>query len=185
MKKFLLLAALLASAASAVAVGIVLPSGQTAEFTLPDKWTAAAVPGGAGAEIGKTVRYVPPGGANASVFLSFLPTSEELMSEATALKDMHETGCQRYVDGSVEGRITSREIRVDSGRGYYSSFTDKAMVNRPPQKEEYKTVTFATIYLGNSVLATVSILTDDLNGAEHAAGMRLMESLKVRKNGKK
>ena len=181
MKPLLLTAALFASAVSALALSVNLPSGLSVEFTLPDKWTAAVLPAGVGAEMGKTVRYVPPGGANASVFLSFLPASDELMTDAAALKDIHETGCQRYVDGSVEGRITAREIRVETGRGYHSSFTDKAMVNQPSQKDEYKTVTFATIYLGNGVLATVSILTDDLNGAEHAAGMRLMESLKVRK----
>lgn len=181
MKKILLLAAALASAASAFDASVDLPSGQKAEFSLPDKWTSAPVPGGGGAEMGRTVRYVPPGDANASVFLSFLPASDELMTDKTALKDLHEMGCQRYVDGSVEGRIATREVRVESGRGYASSFTDKTMVNQPARQDEYKTVTVGTIYLGNGVLATVSILTDDLNGSEHAAGVRLMESLKVRK----
>src|SRR4051812_10532556 len=104
--------ALVASAVSSFAASVNLPSGQTAEFSLPDKWTTAPMPGAGGAEMGTTVRYVPPGGANASVFLSFVPASDELMTDKTALKDMHEMGCQRYVDGSVEGRITTHDIRV-------------------------------------------------------------------------
>ena len=182
MKKLLLLAALFVAVVSAHAVSLILPSGQTVEFTLPERWTIGAVPPlppGTPAP-GKTVSYVPTNKANSAVVLTFITAKDDSLAEAEALKTMHESANDHYVAGSVEGQLVSNELKLAAGRGYFSPFTDNALVDQPVQKGSFKTITVATIYLGNRVIVTASVFSDDQAGPEHRQGMKLLESLHLR-----
>ena len=182
MKKLLLLAALLVAGAAAHAVSLILPSGQTVEFTLSEQWTIGIVPPpppGIPA-VGKTVAYIPASKANVMLLLTFIAAKDDSLGEAEALRTLHETTNDRYVAGSVEGQLVSNALKLAAGHGYYSSFTDSSLVDQPVQKGNFKSVTVATIYLGNRVIVSASLFNDDQAGPEHKQGMRLLESLHLR-----
>jgi hypothetical protein len=58
-------------------------------------------------------------------------------------------------------------------------FTDAALVGKPPEKENYKTVTAVFLYLGQRVLVIASLFCDEPQGGEYAEAMEMLRSLRV------
>ncbi|MGI0117240.1 hypothetical protein [Zooshikella sp. RANM57] len=84
----------------------------------------------------------------------------------------------QYVSGSVEGKITIHKIQGDSMRGVYSSFTDKKWVGKQPPPGEFKQVTSCVITVGKSILATVTYLSNDLEGEVFNEGLTILKNLR-------
>ena len=182
MKKFLLFFVLLATAS---AEKVDLGAGQAVLLTVPDTWTAAtlpAVPPGMAAG-GIPHRYVTKNGSNDSVLLSLVSVPDDRLTDPATLKEMIEEASQQFVAGSVEGKVMLKELKIGGVAGFSVTFTDVNLVGKSTVKDDYKSMTSCFVYLGDRVLVSATIFTDDVNGKAYAEGLRLLKSLSLQRPG--
>lgn len=182
----LLLVALGMLAATVAAEKIDLGAGQAALLTVPDTWIAAPVPGlppGSPA-VGTTRHYVTKNGSNDSVVLSLVPVPDDRLAAPENLKEMVAEASQQFVAGSVEGKVNLKDFKIGGASGFTVTFTDATLVGQPAVKDNFKMLTSCHVYLGNEVLLTATILTDDVNGKSYAEAMRILKSFSMSRPGK-
>jgi hypothetical protein len=182
MKKLLSLFALLGLlAVTASAEKIDLGSGKALLFTLPQDWTGAGMPARQPgmSEPGQNARYVTKNGSNDAVLITILPVPDDRFSDAETLKAMAEMATQQFVAGSVEGKVDLKETRFGGLAGFTTTFTDASLVGKPSVKDDYKALTSCFVYLGDRMMLTATLFTDDLNGSAYAEGMRLLKSISL------
>lgn len=166
-------------AASLAAEKIDLGAGRSAHLTVPDAWKAAKVleglpqiPADATA-----LRYVTKSGSNDAVLLTLLPVPDEQLADPANLQQMVEASTRQFVDGSVERKAYLKDFKVAGKSGYACLFTDAALVDRPPVKDDYKTITVCFVYLGDKLLLAATILSDDPSAPAFGEARRLLQSL--------
>ena len=185
MKKLLLLLAPLALLATACAEKVDLGAGQAVLLTVPDTWKAAelpALPPGMAAG-GIPHRYVTKNGSNDSVLLSLVPVPDDRLTDSATLKAMIEEASQQFVAGSVEGKVALKELKIGAVAGFSVTFTDVNLVGKPTVKDDYKAMTACFVYLGDRVLVSATIFTDDVNGKAYAEALRLLKSITLQRPG--
>lgn len=182
MKKLLLLfAALTLLAGAASAEKLDLGEGKAALLTVPDSWKSAAMPAGPSGmpAMGTNVRYVTKSGSNDAVIITLIAVPDDRFAEADNLKAMIEEATQQFAAGSVEGKAVLKEFKVGGHAGYCVAFTDSNLVGKPTAKEDYKTLTSCFVYLGDKVMLTATIFSDDLNGKPYAEALHLLKSISL------
>ncbi|HKB57672.1 MAG TPA: hypothetical protein VKC51_08775 [Lacunisphaera sp.] len=179
MKKLLLVLASLALAAGSRAENINLGGGKSMHFILPDSWVATdtAAPSPEVSMVGKDLRYVPKSGSNDAVLLTVLLVPDDRFNDREALRMLVADATQRFVADSVEGKAFIKELRSANAIGYSATFTDVNLVDKPPVKDDYKTMTACFIYMGEKVMVFATIFSDDPSGPAFAEGLRLLKSL--------
>jgi hypothetical protein len=180
MKKALLTLALLTGCAlTGAAVKIDLGSGKFAQISVPETWKAAGLPPSAPGmpAVGTNIRYITRDGSNDAVLITLLTVPDDRFAESDNLQAMIEESTQQFAAGSVEGKVILKEIKIAGKSGYYCTFTDANLVGKPTTKDDYKTLTSCFVYLGDEVLLTATVFSDDTSGKAHAEGMRLLKSL--------
>jgi hypothetical protein len=178
MKKLLCLF-LLGLGASAAAERIDLGAGKSAQLTLPVSWESAALPPrppGMPA-VGATVRYTPKDGSNHAVLISIIPVPDERLADPEGMQTMVRMATRRYLPGSVEKEVELQEFKVAGRSGYACLFTDAKLVGQPPVKDDYKTMTVCFVYLGDHLMLTGSIFSDDPASEAYAAARRILQSI--------
>ena len=182
MKKFLFLFAILGLVAvRCPAEKIDLGPGKAIHLVLPESWISAddtAPPPGMPA-LGKTVRYVTRNGSNDAILITILTVPDERFRDSVNLKALVEEATAQFVAGSVEGKAEIKEIKLGGVNGYAATFTDAELVGKPTEKDNYKALTSCYVYLGEHVLVTANVFTDDLSGKAYAAGMRILKTLSL------
>lgn len=182
MKRFLPLFVVLALLPATVfAEKIDLGSGKTLFVTLPSTWTGTELPAQPAdlPEIGRSVRYATKSGSNDAVLMTILPVPDNRLSERDELKALAESSAQQFVPGSVEGKVDLKELKFGGVTGFAVSFTDARLVGKPSIKEDYKAMTACYIYLGENILVTATLYTDEMNGKAYAEGMRILKSMSL------
>ena len=180
MKKFLLLVAVVSLLAGRVAAEkIDLGGGKILLLTLPATWTTTdpVVPPSDLPLKGVNVRYVTRNGSNDAVLLTILPVPDDRFDDRDNLKQLVLQATEQFVAGSVEGKADPTEIRLGGATGFCVTFTDAALVGKPPVKDDYKVMTSCFVYLGEKVMVTATIFSDDPNGGAYAEGMRILKSI--------
>ncbi|HVT74337.1 MAG TPA: hypothetical protein VHD61_14470 [Lacunisphaera sp.] len=173
----LLFASLLASAPAA---RLELGAGKALHFVVPDAWTEGTLPDGAEAgPAGRTVRYVTKDGSNDALLLTALPVPDDRLRDPDALRAMAEMSVQQFVAGSVEGKAEFKELRFAGVSGLAVTFTDANLVGKPTVKDDYKAMTTCFAYLGDGVIVTATIFTDDPGGRAYDEAMRILRSLSL------
>jgi hypothetical protein len=71
-----------------------------------------------------------------------------------------EVNGEPYAQQSVEGKAVAKPFDLKSGFGYHCDFTDPDLVNKPPQKGNFKTLSAGMIRLAPRVLVEVVIEGD-------------------------
>jgi hypothetical protein len=179
-KKFLLLLALLGVLAGRCAAEkIDLGGGKAVLVTVPLSWSereAPVAPGDVPA-IGRTVRYVPKNGSNDAVLITFIPVPDDRFQDRANLRAMVEQATEQFVASSVEGKADLKDLPLAGATGFAATFTDAELVGKPAVKGNYKALTACFAYLGNHVVLTATVFTDDPHGRAYAEGMRLVKSL--------
>jgi len=176
----LLLACLSLPAISARAEKIDLGAGKSLHLVLPEAWTATDVAAPDGAPVmGKTARFVTKSGSNDAVLITVLPVPDERFNDVESLKALAGEAMEQFASGSVEGKTDLKEFKIGGVTGYYATFTDANLVGKPSIKEDYKTVTSCFAYLGEHVLVTATVFSDDVAGKTYAEGMRIVKSLSL------
>lgn len=182
MKGFLLLLAtlgLLAVIGSAEKID--LGSGKALLLALPPAWTGAELPARPPGmpETGRSVRYVTKNGSNDAVLITILPVPDDRLSDPETLKAMAEIVTQQFVAGSVEGKADLKELKFGGVTGFAATFTDASLVGKPSLKEDYKAMTACFVYLGERVMVTATLFTDDVGGKTCAEGLRFLKSMSL------
>lgn len=180
MKSLLAFLVLLAGLAGAtVDERISLGSGRFAILSRPDTWEAVALPPrppGMPA-IGTTVRFAPKGGANEAVMITLVVVPNEGLAEPAELRTMAEMASRRFVRGSVEAKVDLKDFKVGGRTGYAATFTDAKLVGQASVPDDYKMMTCCYVYLGDRVLLTASIFSDDPDGGSYAAAKKIIQSI--------
>jgi hypothetical protein len=181
MKIFLsLLACLGLLAVAGFAEKIELGAGKALHLTLPDSWISSEVAASPGAPMmGQNVRYVPKNGANEALLITVLTVPEENFKDHDNLKAMVELATQQFVAGSVEGKADIKEFRFAGASGFSATFTDANLVGKPSVKDDYKAMTSCFAYLGNQVMVTATIFTDEVGGRAYNEAMRILKSISL------
>ena len=78
-------------------------------------------------------------------------------------------------------KMEIKELKIAEGLGFYANFTDPDLVGKPVEKGNYKTATPVILSLGSKYLIKVTVLCDDLNGADYQDTIKIVESIKIKK----
>jgi hypothetical protein len=182
MKRFLSLLALLGLlAVTGSAEKIDLGSGKSLHLTLPATWISTDLPAqtSSASEAGQNVRYATKSGSNDALLIAILPVPDDRFNDPENLKGMVEMATQQFVAGSVEGQANIKELKFGGVSGLCATFTDASLVGKPRVKEDYKAMTSCFAYLGEHVMVTATIFTDDLEGKAYSEAMRILKSLSL------
>jgi hypothetical protein len=156
-----------------------LGSGKSAHVSVPDTWKEAGLPPTAPGmpTVGTNIRYVTKNGSNDAVLITLLSVPDDRFAESDNLQALIEESTQQFAAGSVEGKVILKDIRIAGKSGYCCTFTDTNLVGQPTAKDDYKTLTSCFVYLGDEVLLTATVFSDDVSGRAYAEGMRILKSL--------
>lgn len=179
----LILALLTLLAVTGAAEKIDLGSGKFVQISVPDTWKAAPLPPSAPGmpAVGTNIRYITKDGSNDAVLITLLTVPDDRFAESDNLQAIIEESTQQFAAGSVEGKVILKQIRIAGKSGYYCTFTDANLVGKPTTKDDYKTLTSCFVYLGDEVLLTATVFSDDVAGKAYAEGMRLLQSLTLQR----
>ena len=181
MKIFLSLLTLLGLlAVTGSAEKIDLGPGKALHLSLPDTWTrsdAMAAPGVP--MMGQSARYVPKNGGNDALLITVLTVPEDNFKDPDSLKAMVEIATQQFVAGSVEGKADIKEFKFAGASGFAATFTDANLVGKPSVKDDYKAMTSCFAYIGNQVLVTATIFTDEVGGGAYNEAVRVLKSISL------
>jgi len=113
------------------------------------------------------------------VLLSLVTVPDNRLADPATLKAMIAEASQQFVAGSVEGKVSLKELKLGAAAGFSVTFTDANLVGKPTVKDDYKAMTSCFVYLGDNVLVTATIFTDDVNGKAYAEALRLLKSISL------
>jgi hypothetical protein len=181
MKKFLLLPVILGLlAVPGSAEKIDVGGGKALLLTVPATLTGLPVTPPPGVTVqGTNVRYVTKNGSNDAVLLTIITVPDDRFSDLETLKGLVAQATEQFVAGSVEGKADIKEIKLGGVTGFCATFTDANLVGKPSVKEDYKAMTSCFVYLGEHVMLTATVFSDDVNSPAYADGMRLLKTLSL------
>ena len=158
-----------------------LGAGKAVHLTLPDSWTSTDQPPASPGVpmMGQNVRYVPKNGANEALLITILTVPEDNFKDPDNLKAMVEIATQQFVAGSVEGKADIKEFKFAGASGFSATFTDANLVGKPSVKDDYKAMTSCFAYIGNQVMVTATIFTDEINGRAYNEAVRILKSISL------
>ncbi len=169
-----------AGSAPAEVMRLDLGDERTVQLRTGLNWVSAdAGPAPGDPAVRANLRLKPPGDANASLNLTFVSLPDDSLADRDNLRRFHAANTRQFVEGSVEGEVQGRDFKTPHGFGVQARFTDAALVGKPPEKENYKTVTAVFLHLGERVLVIASFFCDDPQGGEYAQAMEMLRSIRV------
>jgi hypothetical protein len=167
------------TATPGLAEKIELPAGRSLNLRLPPTWTGATLPA-TPKEMPATAtsaRYATKSGSNDAVLVSALIVPDERFLDPEALKAMVEQATAQFVEGSVEGRANLTDFSIGRAHGLSVTFRDAALAGKPSVKDDYKAMTACFVYLGDHVMLTATVFTDDPDGPAYAEGIKILKSI--------
>jgi hypothetical protein len=183
MKKIMTLFTILLATAYARAGELQVSSTDPIFVTVPDHWQAAKYSPPDHPSPAETYRIVPPDSRNAAVLFSLFDKSTPEFSDPEFLKKTLRGTFVVYVASPVDlPKIPIKELNIKGGLGYYASFVDPDLVGKPVEKGNYKISTSAIVGLGSKYLIVITVLCDQINGADYRDAINIVESIKVKKD---
>lgn len=150
--------------------------------TVPAGFTASVKPM---TKFGSSIQSLKVESADQRVqlLITLLPPNDVLPRDAAGLEATLRQNCTDFVDGSVEGKITTSPLKLTNGIGSAAIFTDKSEVGKPAPKGtgHYKVMTCAMVCVGDSTLATISVFSDTKESPDYLATLKLIAGLRTGK----
>ena len=147
-----------------------------------NKWQSAPDRQPGGAFPFETYRIVPPGSRNAACLVSILDKNRKEFGNPDVLKKILRGDCLPYVNSPDElSKIDLKEMKINGGLGFIVNFVDPDLVGKPVIKGSYKTGTPVIFSLGSNYLFKVTILCDEIDGADYRDAIAIVQSIKVKK----
>jgi hypothetical protein len=130
----------------------------------------------------ETYRVAPTGDRNVILLVSVLSPENREIPDSDSLKRLLKEGCRPYLGPTGDGKIEIKELKIDGVRGYYANFVDPDLVGKPVVKGKYKTATPMYLNLNSKYLISLTLLCDDLKGADYREAFKIAESVRVKKD---
>lgn len=117
------------------------------------------------------------------MLITLMPPNDVLPRDAAGLEATLRQNCVAFVDGSVEGKISTFPLKLTNGIGSAAIFSDKDEVGKPTPKGpgHYKLVTNAMVCIDGSTLATVSVFSDTKEAPDYLAALKVVAGLRTAK----
>jgi len=125
----------------------------------------------------RMVTIAPKGDANAACSLTITFPDQDHYDTKNRLKLRVEVNGAPMAEQSVEGKAVAKEFNLNTGFGYHCDFTDPSLVGKPPQKDNFKTMTVGLIHLSADVLVEVSISADGFTSAPYQQLLGMIEGM--------
>ena len=181
MKKTIALLSLFLFYALAGAAELPISSKEPVIVVAPDQWVSTKDKPPGGSFPFETFRVAPPAGRNAQCLFSILGKNKQEFADAQFLKKVLRGDSQVYVNSPDElSKIELKELKLNGGLGYYANFVDPDLVGKPVKEGSYKTATPIILSLGSRYLIKVTILCDQIGGADYRDALKLVQSIKIK-----
>lgn len=148
----------------------------------PDQWQSSKDKSLGGAFPFETYRVTPPGNRNAVCLISIYDKDKPQFADPEFLKKIVRGDSRPYVGSPDElAKLELKELKINSGLGFYANFVDPDLVGKPVTQGSYKTATPVILSLGSKYLIKVTILCDEINGADYRDMIKIVESIRIKK----
>lgn len=130
----------------------------------------------------ETFRIEPSGNRNEICLVTVYDKEKPEFSNAAFLKKLLKGDCQPYVSSAdVLAKLDVKEMKIEGGLGFYANFIDPDLVGKPIQKGKYKTATPIIVTLNSKYLIKITMMCDEIDGADYRDAMTMVKSIKVKK----
>jgi hypothetical protein len=182
MKKTIALLSILMASAFAHADELHISAVEPVFVVAPDHWQAAKDRPPVSSFPFETYRITPPSGRNAQLLISIFDKNRLEFADPQFQKKLLRANCLPYVNSPDDlFKIQIKELNIKAGLGYYANFVDPDLVGKPVEKDNFKTSTPVILNLGTNYLVKVTILCDQINGADYRDAINIVESIKIKK----
>jgi len=168
-----------------IAVSIACPAAEvdlgtrgSLSFTLPETWTVNSNPADRpdGSLVGFALAFKPRNQANAKCLLTLAYVKKTPLDKERIRQEVLQA-TEQFAAQSVEKKANLKDFALKQGHGTYCVFTDAALVEKAPRKDDYKVMGSGKIQLSEEALGVVSIFADAADGPEFKAMLSIINSL--------
>jgi hypothetical protein len=148
----------------------------------PDQWQSSKDTSPSSAFPFETYQVVPSTNRNAVCLISIIGKDKQEFADPQFLKKILRADSRPYVGSPDElDKIELKEMKINSGLGFYANFVDPDLVGKPVKPGSYKTATPILVSLGWKYLIKVTVLCDEINGADYRDMFKIVESIRIKK----
>ena len=123
------------------------------------------------------VTITPKGDVNANCTLTVTYPEKDSLDSKSRLRLKLEADCAQIAEHSAEGKAVAREFSLRDGFGFHCDFTDPDLIGKPPEKDNFKTVSQGLIHLAPDVLVELSISADGFKSGPYQSLLGMIEGL--------
>jgi hypothetical protein len=179
-----LLSLLLLLSSSSRAAELKVSSAEPVVVSAPPQWQIAKVKPSGGPLAFEAYQISPPDGRNAVCLISLLDKNRKEFANPEFLKKLVRADSRPYVNSAQElSNIDVKELKISGSTAFFANFIDPDLVNKPVRKGDYKTATPMVLSLGNKYLFKITILCDEIDGADYRDATKIVQSIKIKNDG--
>ena len=148
----------------------------------PDLWKATKGRSPSGGFPFETYRFEPSTNRNTGFMISVYDKNKPEFADPEFLKKLVRGDSRPYVSSPDElTKIEIKELKIEGGLGFYANFIDPDLVGKPVVKGQFKTATPIIVSVSSKYLVKITLLCDEIDGADYRDAMAVIKSLKVKK----
>jgi len=180
MKKILILSILLVSA-FVYADELHVSTANPVFVVAPDQWKVAKYNPPDNPSPLEAYQISPPSGRNAAILFSIFDKSKPEFADPEFLKKVLRGTFLVYVSSPADAdKVEIKALNIKSGLGFYANFIDPDLVGKPVEIGNYKTSTSAVVSLGSKYMVVITVLCDQINGADYRDAINIIETIKIK-----
>jgi hypothetical protein len=123
------------------------------------------------------VTVTPKGDVNANCSLTVTFPEKDKLDTKSRLREKVETDGEEMAKHAVEGRAVAKEFALRTGYGFHCDFTDPDLVGKPPEKDNFKTISLGLIHVAPDVLVEVAISADGFKSEPYQTLLGMIEGM--------
>jgi len=148
----------------------------------PDTWRATKGRSPNGGFPFETYRMEPSTNRNVGFLVSVFDKDKPEFADPEFLKKLVRGDSRPYVSSPDDlAKTEIKELKIEGGLGFYANFIDPDLVGKPVVKGQFKTATPIIVSVSSKYLVKVTLLCDEIDGADYRDAMAVIKSLKVKK----
>jgi hypothetical protein len=114
--------------------------------------------------------------------ISIYDKDKQKFTDPQFLKTMLRGDSRPYANSPDDlSKIELKEVKINGGLGFYANFVDPDLVGKPVKEGSYKTATPMILSLGSKYLVKVTVLCDEIDGADYRDVIKIVESIGIKK----
>jgi hypothetical protein len=181
MKRTISLVAIFLASAFVRADELHVSSAEPVFVVAPAQWELGKDRAPAGSFAFETYHIAAPAGRNAMCLISIYAKDKPEFADPQFLKKLLRGDSQPYLSSPEDtAKVEVKELQIKEGLGFCANFVDPDLVGKPVEKGNYKTATPVILSLGSKYLVKVTVLCDDLSGADYQDAIKIVESIKIK-----